>query len=280
MGEAEDNNLTPDWTVGFTEGEGSFFIAVHRYVYKGVHNVSFNIGFSIAQKEREILDKIQVFFGFGVVGKYAKQTAYQFRVRNFAEAVKIRDFFLKNPLRSIHKRTAFSLWLEAISLVEFRSHLNIDGMLELCRLRDKLRALAPSRLNFLSYEKLKAFIEAGEPRKKQNWTKREVELLKANFPQKNDKELSILTNHPVESLISYRVRHGLLRMKKIKWETYELNYVRNHCSNMKDEEIAKILHRTECSVSWMRTQLGLSKVQAKNSKGQFTWGIVKERKST
>jgi hypothetical protein len=280
MGEAEDSNLTPDWIVAFTEGEGSFYVVIHRYAYKGVHNVSFHIGFSISQKEREILDRIQVVLLVGKVAKYAGQSGFQLKTTNFKEALKIRDFFLKHPLRSVHKRKAFSLWLEAIQLYESRSHLNLKGIQELCKIRDGLHALSPRRKEFLTYDKIIAYINSGEQRKKQNWTKDETELLKANFPQKNDKELAAITGHPIESLISYRVRHGLVRMKKIKWQVWELNYIRNHCLVMKDEEIAKFLHRTKCSVSWMRTQLGLSKTQTKNTKGQFTWGIVKERKST
>ena len=271
--------MTADWIVGFTEGEGSFFIDAQKYNYKGVHHVNFHLGFSIAQKQRDILDKIQDYLGFGEVCKYGTQTGYQLRARGFQEAVKVQDFFLRNPLRSEQKRQAFSLWLKAFNLHHSRNHLNLQGIQELSKIRDQLHALSPRRKEFLNYAKITAFLKSGAPPKKQNWTKIEVELLKANFPQKSDKELASLVGHPLQSLISKRVRMGLTRMKKRKWTNEEFNYIKKMCHTMKDEEIAEAIHRTKCSVSWMRVQLGLKKDSAKNKKGRFEWS-VKERKAT
>jgi hypothetical protein len=266
--------------VGFSEGEGSFFISVNLQVYKGRHHVNFSIGFSVAQNEREILDRTRDFLGFGKVVKYGKQAGYQLRTRNFDDAAKVREFFLQNPLRSEKKKYAFSLWLKAFDLHQSRNHLNLQGILELCRIRDELHSVNAKRKNYLSYDKIKAFLESGEDRKIQHWTNKDIELLKSNFPEKTDKALASLTGHPIESVISKRIHMGLVRMKKRKWNKDELDYIRKMSQTMKDEEIGKALNRTEHSISWMRVKLGLKKSQANNSKGQFNWKIIKERKST
>lgn len=131
----------------------------------------------------------------------------------------------------------------------------------------------------MNYEKIKEFIDSGAQDKNQTWTPKDLELLKKNFPRMSDSELASLTGHPVESLISKRVRMGLVRMEKRKWTDSELNFIRQNCHTMKDQQIGKALGRTKYSVGWMRVKLGLTKTSNKDTKGQFKWK-VKERTST
>lgn len=143
MGQGTDSDLTPEWIVGFTEGEGSFFVDVQRIVYKLRHHVNFHFGFSIAQKEQEILDRCNRFLGFGNVSKYGTQSGYQLRIHNFEEALRVEQFFLKNPLRSLKKKEAFSLWRKALKLRKSGNHLNREGILEIATIRDELHCLSP-----------------------------------------------------------------------------------------------------------------------------------------
>jgi hypothetical protein len=62
------NVLLKEWIVGFTEGDGSFFVS-----NRGV------LSFSITQKEEAILQRIKAYFQFG--GVYRGKTSFEYQVR-------------------------------------------------------------------------------------------------------------------------------------------------------------------------------------------------------
>jgi hypothetical protein len=95
--------LSDDWIIGFTEGEGCFGI----YSKRGKKTTLF----CITQKEREILDDIKSFFGFGSVSY--DNHVWRYQVRKYKDQLSLKDFF-EGRLRSDTKRIQFERWKIAL----------------------------------------------------------------------------------------------------------------------------------------------------------------------
>jgi hypothetical protein len=88
-----------DWLIGFIEGEGSFTRFSH-----GIYPE-----FSISQDEKEILERIQRFFGCGAITRTGNDVAWQFRINDMQNCRRIRDF-CQNKLQLEKRRIQFEAW--------------------------------------------------------------------------------------------------------------------------------------------------------------------------
>ena len=88
-----------DWLIGFIEAEGSF-TSMGNNTYPE---------FSISQDEKEILDRIQEFFGCGKVAKTGNKVAWQLRITGRDDCQKVR-MFCEGKLQLEKRRIQFEDW--------------------------------------------------------------------------------------------------------------------------------------------------------------------------
>lgn len=121
--------LDPDWVTGFTDAEGCFsvIIEISKELKKKVR-VSFEINLHVMDKE--ILYKIQTFFGVGAVyiREDRKLSVYRVTNVNYMKDV-IIPHFTNYPLNS-KKRLDFLLWSEVVKLILNKDHLTPEGFLK------------------------------------------------------------------------------------------------------------------------------------------------------
>lgn len=122
--------LTPDWVVGFTDGEGCFHVSV-------VRNPKTSLGyqvipeFVIVQHERDIqiLYALKRFFRCGVVRKNHGDR-WAFRIRKLACLKQVCDFFTRHPLKT-KKNVDFIRFRRIVHKMDEGRHLTPEGLLEI-----------------------------------------------------------------------------------------------------------------------------------------------------
>ncbi len=123
-------DLTPDWVVGFTDGEGCFHVSV-------VRNPGTALGyqvipeFVIVQHKRDVqvLYALKRFFRCGVVRRNHGDR-WAFRVRSLSCLRKVCDFFTRHPLKT-RKNVEFVRFRRIITKMEQGLHLKPEGLLEI-----------------------------------------------------------------------------------------------------------------------------------------------------
>lgn len=126
-------NLSPDWVVGFTDGEGCFFVGINRNPTTTT-GYQVLLEFVIVQHERDIqiLYAFKRFFRHGVV-RPNHGDRYAYRVRDLQGLRKICNFFLKHPLKT-KKSIDFLRFHRILSMMERGDHLRLDGLLEIVKI--------------------------------------------------------------------------------------------------------------------------------------------------
>jgi len=122
--------LSPDWVVGFTDGEGCFFIGIqkHSEMSSGYQVLP---EFTIVQHERDIqiLYALKEHFKCGVLRRnHGDRFAY--RVRELKSLKRIVEFFEKHPLKT-KKNIDFRKFRRVLMMMEQDKHLTKDGLLEI-----------------------------------------------------------------------------------------------------------------------------------------------------
>jgi hypothetical protein len=151
--------LSPDWVVGFTDGEGCFFVGINR-------NPSTSVGyqvlpeFVIVQHKRDIqvLYALKRFFRCGVV-RPNHDDRYAYRVRDLQGLRKVRDFFLKHPLKT-KKRIDFLRFNRILTMMERGDHLKLDGLLEIVQIALRMNTGNRPQLEQVAAE-IKQRLQAG-----------------------------------------------------------------------------------------------------------------------
>lgn len=154
-----DMELSPDWVVGFTDGEGCFFVGINR-------NPNTSTGyqvlpeFVIVQHKRDIqvLYALKRFFGCGVV-RPNHGDRYAYRVRDLKGLRKVCDFFLSHPLKT-KKRIDFLRFHRIVAMMERGDHLRFDGLMEIVRIAIKMNTQNRPQLEGIMAE-IKQRLRAG-----------------------------------------------------------------------------------------------------------------------
>lgn len=162
MGEGTNFNLAPDWVVGFTEGEGAFMITVRKWDgkrWRPRFGLQITPYFEVTQNDREVLEKVRVFFGVGKVGKTPAPPwkAYRYYVSNIREILVIRRFFKNSQFHS-KKGKAFEIWSSILDMMLRGEHYTKEGLLTILRMRDSMNEKHPP--NYINYEQAKQIIES------------------------------------------------------------------------------------------------------------------------
>jgi hypothetical protein len=126
---------SPEWVVGFVDGEGCFFVGINR-------QPSMTVGwqvlpeFRVVQHERDvsILEQLREFFGCGLITTNHGDRK-ELRIRGLTQlSESVVPFFEAHPLRTV-KRASFECFAEVIRLMKGGDHLTMEGL-------ERIRTLA------------------------------------------------------------------------------------------------------------------------------------------
>jgi hypothetical protein len=125
--------LTPEWVVGFVDGEGCFFVGIQR-------NPTAKIGFQVIPEFRvvqhvrdlDVLHGLKKFFGFGRVCRNHDER-WEYRVRRFEQLQAIARFFSEHKLRT-KKRIDATKFSDVLRYMSEGRHLTEDGVREIAAL--------------------------------------------------------------------------------------------------------------------------------------------------
>lgn len=122
--------LSPDWVVGFTDGEGCFHVSVNKHPDMAL-GYQVLPEFVIVQHERDIqiLYALKRFFGCGTVRKN-NGDRWCLRIRKLSCLEKLCDFFIKHPLKT-RKSVDFVKFRRIIQKMKNGEHLSPEGLLEI-----------------------------------------------------------------------------------------------------------------------------------------------------
>ncbi len=122
--------LSPDWVVGFVDGEGCFHVSILRHP-ETTTGYQVLPEFTVVQHERDlqILYALKRFFGCGVVRRnHGDRWAY--RARKLECLERICEFFTKHPLKT-KKNVDFVRFRRIVQKMKEGRHLTPDGLREI-----------------------------------------------------------------------------------------------------------------------------------------------------
>ncbi len=130
-------DLSPDWVVGFTDGEGCFHVSV-------VRNPKTSLGYQVIpefvvvqhQRDIQILYALKRFFRCGVVRRN-RGDRWAFRVRKLSCLQEICRFFTEHPLKT-KKQVDFVRFRRIVHKMAEGKHLTPEGLLEIIEIALKM----------------------------------------------------------------------------------------------------------------------------------------------
>lgn len=140
-----DITITPEYIVGFVDGEGSFIISIRKRKDKDKTQVSLTFSATQAVKRgRDILRQIQKYFDVGVVTKQKRtrqnhSTIYKYQVQSFKDIFNVIIPFFDAHVPII-KREDYGLWRTAAWLIKEKQHLTKEGFYKIKSLESKLNS--------------------------------------------------------------------------------------------------------------------------------------------
>ncbi len=122
--------LSPDWVVGFVDGEGCFHVEVNPHPEM---SVGYQVlpEFVVVQHQRDIqvLYALKRFFGCGVVRKN-NVDRYCLRIRKLSCLERVCEFFTKHPLKT-KKNVDFIKFRRIVQWMKEGRHLTVEGLLDM-----------------------------------------------------------------------------------------------------------------------------------------------------
>ncbi|MGB9774679.1 MAG: LAGLIDADG family homing endonuclease [Bacteroidota bacterium] len=148
-------NLSPDWIVGFVDGEGCFYVSVqsHPEMTAGYQVLP---EFVVVQHMRDIqiLYALKRFFQGGVV-RVNHDDRYSYRIRKLEQLERICEFFMTHPLKT-KKNIDFKKFRKIILMMKEKKHLTKEGLKKIIDL-----ALQMNTTERPALEKIKRTLEDG-----------------------------------------------------------------------------------------------------------------------
>lgn len=209
--------ISPEWLLGFIEGEGSFGI---RQSLKSTARMGINFSpafsISLTKCDTPTLKEVMAFLGYGSIC-YHSNERYRVMGRRWRDVTTLSIIGVKHSikLRQIlvglnwhtHKVNDFNAWCEAIDIISKKEHLTIKGVEKICDLRDKINC-------------------TGEPNH-QRW-------------------YNYLTKEKIMEIVTHRPKKYCRRCKKeIPLEGGQKNYCTVHCRNMRHLEQLNLEYKME-----------------------------------
>ncbi len=140
--------LNPDYIVGLVDGEGSFTIYIRNIDKKTkvkrrvIVEPKFYI--KLIEKDKDILDALQKFFGCGSVyfqkdTRPNHQNCYRYEVYNRNDLLKIIiPFFKKHKLKFNSKRKDFETFCILMGMIKEEVHLKESGLRKMFALKQTM----------------------------------------------------------------------------------------------------------------------------------------------
>ena len=125
-------DLKDDWVVGFTDGEGCFYVGITKHPEM---TVGYQVlpEFRIVQHERDIqvLHGLKRFFKSGVVRRN-HEDRFELRIRKLESLVGVVEFFERHPLKT-KKAVDFKRFARVIRWMMEGRHLTRRGLEEIAQ---------------------------------------------------------------------------------------------------------------------------------------------------
>ena len=134
--------LSPDWVVGFVDGEGCFHVSVNRHPETAGYQVLPEFVVVQHQRDVQILHALKRFFRGGVV-RVNHGERWCFRARKLETLEQVCSFFQRHPLKT-KKQIDFVKFRKVVALVGSREHLTAEGLKKVIGLA-KTMSLADSQ---------------------------------------------------------------------------------------------------------------------------------------
>lgn len=141
-------NLSPDYIVGLVDGEGSFTVYVKDVdAREGVRRrarVEPKFCLKLIEKDKDILDSLQKFFGCGSVyfqkdTRPNHQNCYRYEVYNRDDLNRVViPFFQKNKLKLFSKKNDFKIFCEIMEMIDIGDHLKKSGLKKMFALKQTM----------------------------------------------------------------------------------------------------------------------------------------------
>ena len=122
--------ISADWVVGFTDGEGCFYVGINHHPEMTVgHQVLPE--FRVVQHERDlqVLYALKRFFRSGVVRRNHEER-FELRIRKIDALLEVVEFFEKHPLKT-KKNADFKKFARIVRWVHAGLHLTPDGLVKI-----------------------------------------------------------------------------------------------------------------------------------------------------
>lgn len=146
--------LSPDWVVGFVDGEGCFYVGIYKHPEMTVGwQVLPELRIVQHKRDSKILYGLKRFFRAGVVRKN-HDTRYELRIRKLESLKQIVVFFRKHPLKT-SKRVDFEKFAYVVTLMEAEEHLTVSGLQKIVKTAKSMNTAHHPRLEEIE-ETLKA----------------------------------------------------------------------------------------------------------------------------
>ncbi|NQV88271.1 MAG: hypothetical protein HQ402_01785 [Parcubacteria group bacterium] len=140
--------ITPDYIVGLVDGEGSFTVYVKNIDStenaKRRTRVEPKFYLKLIEKDKDILYKLQQFFGCGSVYfqkdiRPHHQNCYRYEVYNREDLAKvIIPFFKKHQLQLTSKRNDFETFCMLMKMIQNNEHLQETGLRKMFALKQTM----------------------------------------------------------------------------------------------------------------------------------------------
>jgi len=126
-------DLSPDWVVGFVDGEGCFYVGINPHPDM---KVGYQVlpEFRVVQHERDIqvLYALKRFFRCGVVRRN-REDRYELRIRKLSCLLRVVEFFEKHPLKT-KKNVDFKKFARIVRWMAEGKHLEREGLIRIIEL--------------------------------------------------------------------------------------------------------------------------------------------------
>ena len=129
--------LEPWFVTGFTDAEGCFGFYLYKTAYSNTGwSISLVFQISLHEKDKNILEQIQNYFGVGGITSHGK-TSLKYSVRSYNDMQKIIDHFDKYPLIT-NKLNDYKLFKLTYFLILQKEHLSLEGIKKLVLIKSSM----------------------------------------------------------------------------------------------------------------------------------------------
>ena len=157
--------ISEERIMGFVEGEGCFSIAIQRHIDRTprkcgwkynikrpfLFEVMPSFRLTICEADRQILEEVRETLGIGQIyvqkrsleGKGEQNIAHYY-AEGLKQCLLVREFFQKQKFYT-RKGKNFQLWCKCLEIVESGRHLEKEGLLEICGIRDQMNYRSTKR---------------------------------------------------------------------------------------------------------------------------------------